>query len=249
MKTGKLPRRLDARTLRLGAYLPELPAVPPACDWTMGAREGWPLYRNNLVGDCTVAAAAHLVHAWSAAAGAETVVPERAVLEVYGAVSGYDPARPASDVGAYELDVLKHWKKHGLDGHRIGAYAAIDDNNLDHVRAAVALFGGCYAGLQLPEAARGRAVWDVLPTWARSDVAPGSWGPHAITLLAYAERGLLGVSWGELRWMTWGFFAAYADEAYAILSPDFVTGALGANGIDLVQLQADLAKIAASPTP
>ncbi len=247
MRTGKLPARRDARTLRLGTYLPALLPIPPACDWTMGVAEGWPLYRNDRIGDCTVAAAAHLVHAWTAAAGVETVVPERAVLEVYGTVSGYDPARAGSDVGAYELDVLKHWRKHGLDGHTIGAFVAIESE--EHVRAAIALFGGCYAGLQLPEAARGREVWDVLPTWARSDAAPGSWGPHAITILAYGERGLLCVSWGMLRWMTWGFFAAYADEAYAILSNDFVAGARGANGIDLAQLQADLATIAASPTP
>ena len=44
--------------------------------------------------------------------------------------------------------------------------------------------------------------------------------------------------------MTWGFWAAYCDEAYAIVSPDFFTGAQKTpDGFDMQQLQADLSDL------
>ena len=47
--------------------------------------------------------------------------------------------------------------------------------------------------------------------------------------------------------MTWGFWAAYCDEAYAILSPDFLKQKNGQtvapSGFNLAQLQEDLADL------
>jgi len=44
--------------------------------------------------------------------------------------------------------------------------------------------------------------------------------------------------------MTWGFLHTYADEAFAVLSPDWIakTG-LAPNHFNLSQLQADLAAL------
>lgn len=41
-------------------------------------------------------------------------------------------------------------------------------------------------------------------------------------VVAYDSRSLTVVTWGALQTMTWGFWAAYCDEAYAILSPDYL---------------------------
>ena len=52
------------------------------------------------------------------------------------------------------------------------------------------------------------------------------------------------VTWGALQVMTWSFWEAYCDEAYAILSADYINGQKQApQGFNLQQLQADLADL------
>jgi hypothetical protein len=66
-------------------------------------------------------------------------------------------------------------------------------------------------------------------------------------VVAYDSRSLTVVTWGALQSMTWGFWAAYCDEAYAILSPDYLDQKAGQtvapNGFNLAQLQEDLADL------
>jgi hypothetical protein len=65
-------------------------------------------------------------------------------------------------------------------------------------------------------------------------------------VVAYDQRGLTVVTWGALQRMTWGFLYAYCDEAYAVLSQDWIsqTTKLVASGFDLVALDKDLQLIA-----
>ena len=39
---------------------------------------------------------------------------------------GFRPGDPSTDRGAYALDVLNYWRQSGIAGHRIAAYAAVD---------------------------------------------------------------------------------------------------------------------------
>jgi hypothetical protein len=49
------------------------------------------------------------------------------------------------------------------------------------------------------------------------------------------------VTWGALQSMTWSFWEAYCEEAYAILSNDYLTKQKQTpQGFNLQQLQADL---------
>jgi hypothetical protein len=49
------------------------------------------------------------------------------------------------------------------------------------------------------------------------------------------------VTWGALQVMTWSFWQAYCDEAYAIISNDYLTGEKETpDGFNMAQLQADL---------
>ena len=64
MKLGKLPYREDSRTLFIANYLtPQLPPPPPALDLTRKVK-AWPMYNNDQIGDCTCAAAGHMVELW-----------------------------------------------------------------------------------------------------------------------------------------------------------------------------------------
>ena len=62
--------------------------------------------------------------------------------------------------------------------------------------------------------------------------------------MAYDARGVTVVTWGALQVMTWGFWEAYCDEAYAIVSNDYITGKkTTSQGFSLQQLRADLADL------
>src|ERR1700704_5522507 len=90
---GKLPVRTDVRTLRLARYIDSsrLPEPPDSFDETRGI-ESWPMYGNDRIGDCTTAAAAHMIEAWTAAGRGRAVeLPESAVLDAFDDVKLTDP--------------------------------------------------------------------------------------------------------------------------------------------------------------
>jgi hypothetical protein len=243
-KLGKLPVRVDVRTLALSRYVDRaaLPQPPATFDETT-AEHDWPMYANDRIGDCTCAAAGHMIEAWTGAATGKPVeIPELAVLDAFDHVKQVDPA--SGEEGAVVLDVLKYWRKTGVGGHKIGAFARVSLTDETLQRTAAWLFGGLYLGIQLPVTAQRQDTWD----WTGSlsgDAAPGSWGGHAIDVVGYDAKTLTFVTWGSLKQMTWSFFDRYVDEAYGLLSQDFITAGKAPNGLDLSALRSDLALVTA----
>jgi hypothetical protein len=249
LKLGKQVARHDPRTLLLAAYLtPALPAPPATFDVT-GKVTNWGMMENDQIGDCTCAAAGHLIMEWTANAGKKMVTPtDKQIVAAYSAITGYNPTTGANDNGAVEVDVLNYWRQTGIAGHKIGAYVALEPTNHTHVMDSVYIFEGCYIGLQLPISAQAQVQnhqpWSVPPGGTTGDGKPGSWGGHAVPVVAYDSRGVTVVTWGVLQQMTWSFWAAYCEEAYAILSNDMLTGKKKSpQGFSLQQLQADLADL------
>jgi hypothetical protein len=245
MKLGKRAPRIDPRSLQLANYLrlAALPVLPAQENWG-GKVTAWGMMKNDTIGDCTCAAAGHLIEEWTSNVGQEVVPSDDAIVAAYSAITGYDPQTGNNDNGAVELDVLNYWRKTGIADRKIDAYVALEPSNHDHIRAAVYIFGGCYIGLALPITAQTQRVWSVPPGGPQGDGAPGSWGEHAVPVVAYDALGLTVVTWGALKQMTWSFWETYCDEAYAILSEDFVdVNKIAANGIDLPTLMADLKEV------
>ena len=250
MKLGKAAPRHDRRTLQMANYLrADLPPAPPQMDY--GAKVNtWPMMANDHIGDCTCAAAGHLIEDWTANAGKLVIVSTAAVIEAYSAITGYDPKTGKNDNGAVEIDVLNYWRQTGVGGHKIVAYVALEPSNREHVRDACFIFGGCYIGLALPMSAQTQDVWSVPPGGATGAGAPGSWGGHAVPVVAYDVRGLTVVTWGALKRMTWEFWDAYCDEAYAIYSTDFLEpNEKAPNGFDMAALLRDLGLVKGQARP
>jgi hypothetical protein len=243
-KLGKLPVRTDVRTLRIGRYVDtaKLPEPPVALD--LADRVGdWPMYANDRIGDCTIAAAGHMIEAWTAESRGEAVeVSEASVLRAFDRVKLVDPV--TGEEGAVVLDVLRDWRRHGVGHHRIGAYARVPVYDHDLARASAWLFGGLYVGVELPLTAQHQQVWDWTGSLA-GPAKPGSWGGHAIDLVRYGPDGVTVVTWGRLQEVTWAFWDRYCDEVYAILSNDFLDHGQAPNGFDLEALKADLALVTA----
>ena len=173
---------------------------------------------------------------------------DKQIVAAYSAITGYNPATGANDNGAVEVDVLNFWRQSGIAGHKIGAYMALEPANHTHVMDSVYMFEGCYIGVQLPISAQDQVKnhqpWSVPPGGPTGDGKPGSWGGHAVPVVAYDIRGVTVVTWGALQMMTWGFWEAYCEESYAILSTDYLTGKKTTpQGFNLQQLQADLADL------
>jgi hypothetical protein len=223
---GKLPAQPARPQLRLSAVLAALPAPPVSCDWQSDSIT-WPMYANDTWGCCTCAAAGHIVNQFTFYGSGQEVQPSDAdVLGMYSRVTGFDPQRPSTDQGAYCQDVLGDWRKNGLAGHKIAAYASVDVGNLVEVKQAIATFGNVYVGLNVPQSAMdafdaGR-VWDVVK---RSP----SLGGHCVPIGTYdsTQKLLGGVTWGSEFQMTEAFWKANVDEAWVVLDGDGLTRAGG----------------------
>jgi hypothetical protein len=249
-KLGKLPPKHDSRTLQFGAYFRQgLVAPPPSKSWTAKIpANGWGMMHNDTYGDCTCAAAGHIIMEWSANTGKEFVVPDPDVLAFYNHF-----AHGNADAGANMLDVLNYWRKQGMDKHKIIAFAALEQKNDMQVKDAVNLFGACYIGVALPDfaVAPGKdpltIPWVVPSSGPVGQAAPNQNNGHCIPAVGYDERNIYIVTWGQLKAMSWQFYNAYAEESFAVLGQDWFNAQLGGkapNGFDLAALQADLKEIA-----
>lgn len=247
----------DPRTFRLGALL-ELPAVLPSVpsSWRYAhALRTVPMFANDRYGCCTCASHGHRIKAQEfSAQQREAPVTDADVLKAYSDVTGFDPARPETDNGAYMLDVANYMRRTGMgrekDGtrHTIDAFVKVDHANHPEVKTACNLFGGVWVGVWLPISAQAQTgpdkAWDVVQTGVPAeDTQPGSWGGHAIQVTGYNSRGLQAYTWGREQRLTWGFWDAYVDEAYAFVDEDWFRGGKTARGFNTAQLQAWLSNL------
>jgi hypothetical protein len=239
---GKLPPKVDPRTFKFEDFLKPtaltpLPLAPPARDWTSGLPLSLGFMGNDQTGDCTTAAAGHLTQVWTKlGSGTEITISDADILAAYSAVSGYN-GTPSTDKGASMLDVLNYWATAGIGGHKIGAYALIDFTNVDHMQLAIDMFGGVYVGIALPKTAQDQTIWDVDGSLT-GDSAPGSWGGHCVGMSTYDHTYWTVMTWGGRKQATQPWLSAYGDEAYVIISQEFVNGIIPApSGFDMSALQ------------
>lgn len=255
LKLGKRVHRFDRRTLQLKKYIKAV-TPPPATMGYIDRVTEWPMMLNDAIGDCTIAAAGHMIEQWTTYATTPAIPGDPAILQAYEAVSGYNPNDPNSDAGAVVLDVLNYWRQHGIGGHQIVAYASINVKDPKEFQQAVALFGNVYIGVGLPITAQdprtdenGIPIWEVQKAGPIGAGQPWTWGGHAVPGVGYRTNaqpngGMRVVSWGQLYDVTWNFLRAYCDEAYAIVTEDWIKqNGQSPSGFDLATLLKDLVAI------
>lgn len=236
MKLGKLPHKHDPRTLGLAAFVSSSLVPPPSCDWSMGT-VAWPEHLNLELGCCAIADCANGIAVWTGISQQREIhITDEGIESAYEGF-GYNPADPSTDQGCIMLDVLKAWRKSGLWGHTIDAFALVDHARADRVMAAIWLFGGLGLGFSLPAYVEGRDSWETDSSVGAADRVPGSWGGHAVRCVAYDQRGVIVISWGKLIHVSWEFFLRYCDEAWCAVSCDWLdaTGH-SPNGFDRLAL-------------
>jgi hypothetical protein len=246
LKLGKAPPKFDSRTLLFAKYLTKgLPPPPTSSDYAKKVKT-WPMYGNDKYGDCTCAAAGHMVQDWTANTGSEVTLPVSTILSVYNHF-----VHGQADEGVNMLDVLKYWRKSGFGKDRIHAFAQLELKNPLQAQDAIYLFGNCYIGLALPEFTVPKGVgdpsipWIVPPSGPTGKAAPNPNNGHCVPAVAYDQRSVWVVTWGNLKQMSWQFYTNYADEAFAVLSPDWLSKHLrtAPPGLDLHALESDLSRV------
>jgi hypothetical protein len=247
-KYGKLtphPEETHPR-VKLGDHL--TPQQPPAVvDYATRVTD-WPIYMNDRIGDCTCAALGHAEEAWTLYSGqTQLELPVSDILNLYIRVSGYDPATGANDNGAVEQDVLAEVEKNGIGGHKIRMFAQVDHKNLSEMKQALDMFGTVYLGFQVPQSAEDQfgkgQPWTVV---AGSPIIGG----HAIDLQKWDTQYMYPVTWGRLQPMDEAFWLAYGDEAWVIITDDWIE-ANGDSplGLNLQQMIAEFDALTGTPVP
>ena len=235
---------------RLANYLLQtIPPPPSSADYSTKASAALSqVYLNDQLGDCVIAAIAHLLGIFSANAQEPPIVlTDAEIIALYGQIGGYDPNNPATDQGCDEVTALNWWQEYGAPTgkNQIAGWMQVDGTNPVEVRTALWLFENLFFGVDLPDAWVQPAPQESGFTW---DIAGGS-DPnngHAFVGVAYDAKGILIDTWGMEGTITDAAIARYTAQAeggalYTVLSSEsIISAALKApNGFGWASLVAD----------
>jgi len=232
----------SSRPLQLSRYLASVPPSPLKVYWEYKVpADQWNMFGNDSIGDCTCACIAHTLMCATIHTGSMVVPTVEEVVAAYSAITGYVPGDPSTDQGAAIPDVLEYWRKTGIAGHQILAWAEVDQTNIEEVRQAIWLFGGVNVGISVYQSMEEQ--FDQGKAW---DQPSGqNLGGHSVPLFGYGRDGCTCVTWAKLQQMGWGTFSKICSEAYAVVTQDWVDKLSGKSysGFDISQLLADLADL------
>lgn len=252
MKFGRKPAVHTLATLKralvMARHLDSLGAPPTASNDYVSAvmsrsPTGWGMMGNDSAGDCTCADCGHQVMLHTANAGHFIAPSTTEVLQLYSAITGYNPDDPASDQGANEVEVLQYLKDSGFLGQKVSAFGSVDPQNLNHVRWCNQIFGACRLGINVPQSfmdqfQAGQPISDVGDT--------NIVGGHDVPIVKYDPQYAYIVTWGKLWPVEWPFIenASYVEEVHAELWPDWLRSqGTAPSGLDMQQLAQDLAAV------
>lgn len=181
----------------------------------------WPILGNATLNDCSVAAAGDLNLAWNAELGH----PQQTISTGI-ATSTYFSLTGGANSGLNDSQLLSYWQRQGVGNTQIAAYGAINSQSIQTVKQAIRLFGGLYVTVGISSTTI--AEWNAhQPFSIPAGQSPTVSTAHVMTAVGYDANYVYGVSWGRLVKMTWGWWTAYAENAWAIIPEQFVTAGHG----------------------
>jgi len=244
---GKNPPRVDYRTLQFGAYLKDDIPPPPSsvdlisrvCDNITDSNsikdvipELFPLFSNDILGNCTIAGMAHGVTIHHGMVSQRHIPAIAEVIRIYGYLTG------GIDSGLYLLDVVKYWRGTGIEESKIYAYANVSPHNHEHVKQAIAIFGGLFMGFQCQEKVLDEFM--AKKPWQKGKKINSG---HAVYVTGYNAEGVEVLTWGSTQLGTWAWWDEHVDECYALLPPEAAVEGF-TSGFDFARLKKDLSEVA-----
>jgi hypothetical protein len=240
---GKLEPVRPKSLRALAVYLaPGLPDPPASVDHTAGVTD-WGLLGNDRYGDCTWCGAVHQRQAVAHMLG-ETWQP----VDENSVIDGYLAYNHGRDDGCVESDLLTYWHDDGILGDKLVGFAPVDVDDTTLLKQAIYLFGAAYVGVQIPACApqqfEAGQVWDLTGTPADDQIEGG----HCVTVPTYSADASaseapywLCVTWGATQEITEAWRARYLDEAWALVTSEFLRA--NPDVVDVEALEHDLSLI------
>lgn len=225
-KLGKLPAKVSPKTYKMDTMLTNVSEIIPK-DYNWAVDLKWPMWKNDILGCCTQVSVASAIRVFTVNTKKPMFLSDEDVVKNYSDESGYNPNDPSTDKGAVELDVLTRWTKQGYVGpagtNILYAFGSISPKNLTNIKKSIYFFGGCYIGIDVPNYAMTNAqentgVWEL--EYYDNDIIGG----HAVFLHGYDDNYFYFNTWGENWKMSMSFFETYCEEAYGLISKDFLDG-------------------------
>jgi hypothetical protein len=227
MKLGRQPAKFDASVPMLASINLKVTKLPSVSDkWK--AISYWPMLRNDIIGNCTIAGAGHVIEYWKIVAGLSLITMTDLEAQVqYEILGGYDPKQTKAngsnptDQGCIELNVLQYFQTHGIMAgsklHPLIKFVNVPTINLDQIKSSIINLGNCYLGYNLPTNAIQTTLWDIDPTATIE-------GGHCVNAVGFDDslNLLYVVSWGTIVPVTYNFHNKYCEEAWSLYNQAWI---------------------------
>lgn len=248
---GRKPPDLTRPALVLAPYLTGVvPAHPAATDY-LGKLSGWKMLGNDQYGDCVAVTWANTRRLVTSYLTTEHYPPMADVLTVY---KTQNPGFPSQDDGM-DIQVLLGWlvKNAPPDGVKALGFAKVDHNNVEQVKAAIAIFGSVWTGIDVQSAQE--TQFGASQPW---DWVPGSplAGGHSIITGGYdmPRAGKLGgdedfITWAQETSFTDNYWTNGVEECWVVIWPEHLGSRAFLEGVDLAAFAADYTAITGRPFP
>lgn len=259
--------------LRLGKYLTGvLPAHPVYVDYLAALNGGWQMLGNDSYGDCVAVTWANFRRLVTTALGTPNYPPYGQVIQFYKTQNPNFPYEDnGMDIQAAIEDLVQNG---GPDGVKAIGYAKVDYTNAEEVKAAIAIFGAVWTGINVQvhnqQEFNASQPW----TWAANDQVEGG---HSVLTGGYGNQPAVGlhqgspiydelaakygvagnaldgdekfITWAEEASFTDGFWSAGVEEAWVVIWPEHLGTKEFQEGMDLYTLANDYEVITGKPFP
>jgi hypothetical protein len=258
-KYGRRPPK-NTPALRFRSFMSgEVPAHPPEEDY-LAKLTGWQMLGNDVAGDCNAVTWANMRRLVTATLTTEYYPTQAQVWQFYQTQNpGFDPSGTSGTDGPGSqqdqgMDVQTGLEylhaSGGPDGVKAVAFAKVDHSNLEEVKAALAIFGGLWLGVQVLDANQKEFAED--RPW--TDV-PGSAidGGHAILGGGYTPGDIKFITWARETEFARSFWdgvvqgSPLVEEAWVVIWPEHLGTTAFEEGVNQAQLAADYQALTGSP--
>jgi hypothetical protein len=258
-KYGRRPPK-NAPALRFGSFLSGAAPTYPQNEDYLAKLTGWQMLGNDVAGDCNAVTWANTRRLVTATLTTEYYPTQAQVWQFYETQNpGFDPNGTSETNGPGSSDDQGMDIQTGLeylhttggpDGVSAVAFAKVDPTNIDEVRAALAIFGGLWLGIQVLDAnqkqfAEGHAWTDV----AGSPIDGG----HAILGGGYSTADVMFITWAQETEFARSFWngvvqgSPLVEEAWVVIWPEHLGTKAFEQGVDQAQLAADYQALTGQP--
>jgi hypothetical protein len=243
----------NAPALRLRSFLSTTaPAFPPQEDY-LAKLSGWQMLGNDVAGDCNAVTWANMRRLVTATLTTEYYPSQAQVWQFYQTQNpGFDPNGTSDTDGPGSKDDQGMDVQTGLeylhatggpDGVKAVAFAKVDPTDITEVKAALAIFGGLWLGVQV--LAANQTEFSEGQPWTDVAGSPID-GGHAILGGGYDTTG-------DVKFITWAQETEFAgsfwngvvngtplvEEAWVVIWPEHLGTTAFEQGVDEAQLAAD----------